>query len=122
MIRSLAFIVFVVAFLHVSALVGAIQKTPVIGSAIKAGTAQDDRFYVSVPMKVYGAVGGAMWSTETVAGILKEIYSKIFKEGLQRLKPKEFKGIADIYLWNKVVLVSLGIFLVLSVLRRRRRD
>ncbi len=120
MLRSLAFIVFVVAFLHVSVLVGAIEKTPVIGSAVKAGTAQDDRLYVSVPMKVYGAVGGALWKSETVAGILKEIYSKIFKEGIQRLKPKEFKGIADIYLWNKVVLISLGALIGLSIIRRRR--
>ena len=50
------------------------------------------------------------------------LYSKIFKEGIQRLKPEEFKGLADIYLWNKVVLAGLGVFLALSVLRRRRRD
>ena len=122
MIRTLAFIVFLVAFLHVSILVGAVEKTPLIGSAVKAGMAQDDRLYVSIPMKVYSAVGGMLWGNETLSGLIKDLYSNIFKEGIQRLKPKEFKGLADIYLWNKVVLAGLGVFLALSVLRRRRRD
>lgn len=120
MFRTLAFVVFVITFLHVSILVGAIQKTPIIGPALKAGTAQDDRLYVSIPMKVYGAAGALLWKTETASGIIKNIYSKIFTEGIQRLKPKEMKGLADIYLWNKVVLVSLGVFIVFTVFRRRR--
>jgi hypothetical protein len=120
MIRNLSFIVFLLAFLHVSILVGAIEKTPVVGPSFKAGIAQDDRLYVSLPMKAYGAVGGFLWSNESVSGIIKEIYSKIFKEGIQRLKPNEFKGLADIYLWNKVVLAGLGVFIVLSFMRRRR--
>ena len=120
MFRSLALFVFVVTFIHVSVLVGAITRTPVIGPAFKAGAAQDDRLYVSIPLKVYGPVGEFMWKNETVAGLIKEVYSKIFKQGIQRLKPEEFKGLADIYLWNKVVLISLGTFLVLAVLRRRR--
>ncbi len=120
MIRTLAFIVFVIVFLHVSILVGAVQKTPLIGAAHKLGTAQDDRLYVSLPMKVYGAVGDQLWKSDTVSGIIKEIYSKIFTEGIQRLKISELKGLADIYLWNKVVLVSLGVFVVFTVFRRRR--
>ena len=48
-----------VTFIHVSILVGAMDpKTPVIGPAFKAGTAQDDRLYVSIPLKVYGSAGG----------------------------------------------------------------
>ena len=120
MLRILAFLVFVVTFLHVSILVGAIEQTPVVGPAFKAGVAQDDRFYVSLPMKIYGTVGGMLWGFESAAGVIKEIYSRIFREGFQRLKPGEFTGLADIYLWNKVVLASLGAFLVLSVIRRRR--
>ncbi len=120
MIRSLTFLVFVVTFIHVSVLVGALNRAPVIGSAFKAGAAQDDRLYVSIPMKAYGSVGALLWKTKAAAGLIKEVYAKIFKEGIQRLKPGEFKGLADIYLWNKVVLASLGIFLVLTILRRRR--
>ncbi len=120
MIRTLALIVFVISFIHVSILVGAVEKTPLVGPAVKAGMAQDDRIYVSVPMKIYGAAGGLLWKNETLAVVIKELYSKISKEGIHRLKPKEFKGIFNIYLWNKVVLVSLGVFLVMSILGRRR--
>ena len=120
MIRTLAFIVLVISFIHVSILVGTIEKTPLVGPAVKAGMAQDDRIYVSIPMKIYGAAGGLLWKNETLAGVIKELYSKISKEGIQRLKPKEFKGIFNIYFWNKVALVSLGVFLALSVLGRRR--
>ena len=120
MIRTLAFIVFVITFIHVSILVGALNRTPVIGPAFKAGTAQDDRLYVSIPLKVYGSFGSLLWKSETGAGLIKEVYTKIFKEGIQRLKPGELKGLANIYLWNKVILASLGVFFILTVLRRRR--
>jgi len=126
-LRWMALVVALLAFFHACMVVGLVFKTPGAGSIYRAYLDQQAPLWLAVPAKVYGAVGRLVWESPWIGDILDHVYSPVYRRlgehavGLkgQKATPAPLVDSLNIGLINAVVLVSLALFILLSLLPKK---
>lgn len=120
LLRWLFLVVFVLAFLHTSLVVGMIHQLPLGGQLYEGHLQKTSSPVVYYPAKVYGFMGRLIWNSGTVDWILERIYRPIFQKVGQEAGSEKALKILDVRLWNIVTLASLALTLLSFVVAGRK--
>ena len=119
--RWLFLVIFVLAFLHTSLVVGIIHQLPLGGQVYENHLKKTQGPLLYYPAKVYGFTGRLIWSSGSIDWILTKIYRPLFRKVGEEAGAEKALKILDVGLWNIVTLVSLALTLVLFLMPGKRK-
>lgn len=117
-LKNWSLLVFIVAFLHASLIMGFFSKVPLIGNAVLVRLIENNPNPLeTIPFRAYMIAGGLLWDLKIGEKIADAVYQPVLKEALRNDK---VAVLFDIYKVNIVVLVSLLSAIVFGSLARTR--
>lgn len=119
--RWLCLIVFLLAFIHTSLLVGAIEQLPLGANVLEAHLKQTRGPLLAYPVKIYGVAGGLVWDSGGIDWILSQVYRPLLKRVGEQSGVETALKVLDIGLWNTITLVSLAVTVVLFLIPSRKK-
>lgn len=114
-------IVFLLAFLHTSLLVGAVHQLPLGGAVYETHLKQTRGALVYYPVKVYGTVGRLVWDSGGINWILTRVYRPLLKRIGEDAGVETALKVLDIALWNTITLVSLALTVLLFLIPSKKK-